>query len=534
MKFSHHPALSEDLRPSLSDSNPDRSGSEEGLTRRGFIAGLATCAVVGFVLSETVFDEEKPQPKDPGDVLVNPEKFSAFIEKFEPIATQLAETEGIPLPYEVFLAVGMHESDSGTSELAEEANNMHGIVAKDGWSGDIYKKPTQEVVTADAVGKLAQEHGKDLKIIDKYQDGRVRVQYPRPFRKYDKPEDSFRDFLGKTYYKKEDGSYRYSDVVAYLKEGGRDPHEVVRMMVDQDKPGELTYATGPEWLNGVNHYIDLVQSITGNSSSDTKPPGTPPKLPDQGPKIGVKLIDFDKLNEPRDKALVERMKSAFGSLSVKEYRQYKENGIEHKWERVKELIGKDGYEKYYNGSPIAVKYLIWHCWAYQVEDGDSGTPKQGPKGNSHTLDPERLIRSWANNSGSSTQFMLPDEKHGGKAWQLSKNPGTRADHIKYGIMDEASAGREDADNSNTIGIEVQADNIYDVEEGQIRELVLWTTNQLLAQKLVTKGMTREQTDDIIKQRVAGHGKNSGVEFGQRYSWPIVQAVQQYVFAAVQA
>lgn len=530
MRFSHHEAPSG--APLLEE--PRSNSSEVGLTRRTFLQGASAAVFLALALNEFVLEDDQPKPKDPGDVLVNPEKATAFVNKFEPIATQLAETEGTPLPYEVFLAVGMHESDSGTSELAEKANNMHGIVAKDEWTGDVYKKPTEEVVAADAVGKLAQEHGEDLKIIGTYEDGRVRVKYPRPFRKYDKPEDSFADFLGKIYYKKEDGSYRYTDVVDYLQKGGRDPHEVVRMMVDQDEPGELAYATGPEWINGVKHYIDLVQTITGNSSSDTKLPGTPPKLPDQGPKIDVGLIDFEKLDEPRDKALIEKMKSAFGSLSVEDYGAYKENGIEQKWGAVKDIIGSEAYNKYYNGAPITVEYIIWHAWASGVADGDQGTPERGPIGNSHKVDPAKLVLSWFNNRKSSTQFILPDTKHGGKVWQLAKNPATKAGHIRDGIMDDASAGREDVGNGNTIGIEIQADSIYDVEEGQFRELILWTTHQLLTQDIVRKGMTREQTDDIIKQKVVGHGKNGGLEFGQKYSWPIVQAVQQYVFAAVQA
>lgn len=537
MNISHHGAPTstplEVPQSTLTESQQSVS-SESGFTRRGFLVAAGAVVAAGLILRNEIFGENKPKPKDPGDVLVNPEKFNAFVKRFEPIATQLAETEGVPLPYEVLLAVGMHESDSGTSELANNANNMHGIVAKDGWTGEIYKKPTEEVVSADTVTKLAQEHGQNLKIIDEYPDGRVRVQYPRPFRKYDKPEDSFADFLGKIYYKNQNGSYRYADVVAYLQKGGRDPHEVVRMMVDQDEPGELIYATGPEWLNGVNHYIDLVQTITGNSSTDTKPSDNPPKLPSNESGIDVNLIDFEELEEPRDKPLIERMKSAFGSLSIQDYIDYKENGVEKKWELVQDLIGRKAYEQYYNGAPITVKYIIWHAWASGVADGDQGTPKRGPIGNSHRVDPAKLVLSWFNNRKSSTQFILPDSKHGGKVWQLAKNPATKAGHIRDGIQDDGSAGREDADNNTTIGIEVQVDSIYDVEEGQIRELVLWTTDQLLTQKIVSKGMTREQTDDIIKQRVVGHGKNGGLEFGQKYSWPIVQAIQQYVFAAVQA
>ncbi len=496
------------------------SNREYGVTRRELL-GLAATATLLIALGARSCDTKTEDTKqDSKDILTNPEKTTKFISDYVEISERLAEDPKMPLPYELFLAVGMHESDSGTSELATKANNMHGIVAKDGWKGDVYPdKMTDEQVAAESVPELQKKYGDQFTVLFTYPDGSVRVQHPRDFRKYKNPEDSFADFQKKIYFQNQDGSYRYADVIGYLNNGGRDPKEVARLMVDSDEPGELRYSTGEEWLGLVVNYIDLVQKITGNVSGDTNPnsPKDEPSLPPEKNAIDVETIDFSELNEPRDKALVQTIKKALKSLTIEDYAKFEQSGIEDRSKYVEELIGPAKYNKYYNGTSITVRYLIWHLWANGVSTSDNETDA-APKGRSHEITLTDQIESWANNSGASTQFMMSDNNPS-EIWQLTRDPATKAGHIRNGVIDGGKKGREDAGNGNTIGIEVQADSIYDVSAEQFKHLILWTTKMLFDQGLIEDGMLRAESDRAIEHSVIGHGKNSGLEFGIKLQKP---------------
>lgn len=517
---------------SPSDTTRNNSG-ESGLTRRSALVLIAGAAgAVALRLHTTRNDEG--QKRDSGDVLVDPDKFREFVGNFQEVSERLAEDGARPIPYEVFLAVGMHESDSGTSLLANEANNMHGIVAKDGWEGQIFEKPTEESVQEATVGQLATEHGDKLKILHTNQDGTVRVMYPRPFRKYESPEDSFADFQNKLYFKNPDGSYRYADVIQYLiQEGGRDPFKVVELMSDLDEEGEARYATGSEWLGGVKNYISMVQGITGNKSVDSGSGPNEPNLPPEQGKIDIDAIDFNGLNQPRDEELINRMKEAMARLDLDSYRTFLETGTLKKWGEVEEIVGKENYRKWYDSDSIVPEYLVLHLWANGVKNGDTGTQEKGPKGSSHKIKIKDQIISWRDNSRASTQFMLGGNTEDGDLWQLSKNPATMTGSVRAGIQDEGARGRENVGNRNTIAIEVQADSIYQVSTAQFEKIILWATQQLLEQGIIDDGITREKSDEIINHALIGHGKNSGIEFGYRYTRPLVQAVQQFVFIAIQ-
>ena len=102
------------------------------------------------------------------------EKLYNFIEKYKDAALKTAtEDTEKPIPYELILAVAAHESAYGTSDKAVHANNFFGIIAKDGWDGEIYEAPTKEEV-----------------------DGKL-VATTRKFRKYNSAEECFVDFRKK-------------------------------------------------------------------------------------------------------------------------------------------------------------------------------------------------------------------------------------------------------------------------------------------------------------------------------------------------
>ncbi|MFN4253879.1 MAG: glucosaminidase domain-containing protein [Saprospiraceae bacterium] len=89
----------------------------------------------------------------------------SYIEKHLPLARQQSLLHGIPVS--IILAQALHESKSGTSKLATEANNHFGIKAFRNWNGPRYKR-------------------KD----DDYVDGQL---VPSEFRKYASVEESYAD-----------------------------------------------------------------------------------------------------------------------------------------------------------------------------------------------------------------------------------------------------------------------------------------------------------------------------------------------------
>lgn len=494
-----------------------------------FIAGVAAGILVErHVLSDNPAEKIKKYfDGHNSDILGDPEKMTSYINEYTDLAIDLSKEEPV-VPFEVYLAVSMHESDSGTSELAQKANNYFGVIAKDGWEGDEYLKPTEEEVDKSELPNLQNQYGSKLAIVKDYGDGRIRVNYPRPFRKYKNAEESFRDFASKLYFKNKNGSYRYVDAVEYLKEGGRDPYVVIEHM-------DGIYATGREWADGVSNYVGLIQEVTGKSSAKSN--DEPKTLPDKSDKIDIDLVDFNGLDQPRDKQLIDNIKSGAKLISADRYHKFAKKGILNKSDYVLETTGDAEFVvAAFNSAEVKMDYIVWHAWALGVGN-DFGTKSAAPKGNSHTVSPENLLNSWknkyrGNNGGSaSANYFLLDDKYDNAVWRLTKRPFSKTWHAGRGIMDDASA-THNVNNSNSIGIEVQADSAYDVQPGQIENLLYFTTKMLIESGKIKKGMTRKAVNNVIEDVVVGHGKTGGAEFGQRITGPLKQILGQLAYIAV--
>lgn len=506
--------------------------------------GAVAAALVGKEVLDRLGNDEGED--DSQDILTDPDKFRAFVGKYTQLAEQLAEEPERPVPYEVFLAVAIHESDSGTSELAEHAHNMFGVVAKDDWKGDVYPKRTEEEVAAADLDALKSEHP-ELEMVADYGDGRLRVAYNRPFRKYDSVEDSFRDFTNKVYFSDNEGAYRYDDVVAYLQSGGRDPYKVTELMSDNDHPGEAQWATGREWREGVQSHISVIQEITGNKSADTDPDGEP-KLPDPETGIDVGEISFEGLDQERDKALVETMKEAFGVASLDRYKDFNAAGITDMSdnmrkklnevvaaEQVGDYLGPDEYYNHVYRADIDPEYFVLHLWAngnIQGLDDPSAIPTGG---NSHEVNLESQILSWYRGNRMANCGYLLSDNDDGDLWRVTPGEFGGTNHVGHGIQDDkGSETHPDVGNSNAIGLEVQADTVYDVSARQFELMVYWCSKMLLDSGVLPRDIAREEADKIVERAVIGHGKAEGLEFGYKYTRPLIQAIQQFVFVAIRA
>jgi hypothetical protein len=471
---------------------------------------------------------------DSNEILIDPNKFEAYIDRFYDTAKKLSEDEDRPIPYEVFLAVSMHESDSGTSELAEEANNYFGIIAKDDWDGAVYDKPTEEEIDTADLDKYKNQKGFKVLEGQNLPAGRSRVRYVRPFRKYDSPEKSFEDFANKLFFKEKDGSYRYKDVVDYLKSGGRDPYVVIDLMSDNDEPGELQYATGSEWNTGVKRYIDLIQDRTGDVSSGRPDSVENVDLPPKIEAINLEELDFSEFLEPREEDLRKIMLEAFDNISHERWSAYRYGGIKKQSEHTRKLTDLEYYQDAYGlGRQVGAAFVVWHLWANGVED--KGDRNSWPSGSSRKASLDDQIKSWYGRyqdgrASASCGYMLGSD---GETWQLVENMFDRTWHVGTGIQDpDARISNPGVDNDNAVGIEVQADSIGNVSVDQFESLIYWTAIMLLESGIIKEGMTREEVNEAVESSVVGHGKNEGLEFGSKYTRPMIQALQQFMFMAI--
>ncbi|MCB0571036.1 MAG: glucosaminidase domain-containing protein [Phaeodactylibacter sp.] len=79
---------------------------------------------------------------DPPSPVSRPENVQLYLKKYKYLSVELSQQTGIPLP--IILAVAGLESNWGSSELAQNANNHFGLKIKEDWSGQEYCFTTQE------------------------------------------------------------------------------------------------------------------------------------------------------------------------------------------------------------------------------------------------------------------------------------------------------------------------------------------------------------------------------------------------------
>jgi hypothetical protein len=157
-------------------------------------------------------------------------------------------------------------------------------------------------------------------------------------------------------------------------------------------------------------------------------------------------------------------------------------------------------------------------------------------GGSENITLKQQLQSWFNSRSASTQWLMSDNDPI-DVWQVAPTKsGNAAWHIASGIKDSGKKGRENASNLNSVGIEVQANNIYNVKEEQFEILVYWAADLLIDSGKINKEMSDAEIDEVVNKMVIGHGQNaeqgedSGLEFGYDYVKPIQDAIKQLVKA----
>jgi hypothetical protein len=135
--------------------------------------------------------------------------------------------------------------------------------------------------------------------------------------------------------------------------------------------------------------------------------------------------------------------------------------------------------------------------------------------------------------------MLSDNRDS-ELWQLTNSQFGGANHAGNGIMDIGEDTHKNLNNKNSIGIEVQADTIFDVSPIQYETLVYWFTQMLIDSGKIKPGLSAEEINRIVDKTVIGHGKNnlgantSGLEFGYKFTRPMIGAISEFAYQAVNA
>lgn len=469
---------------------------------------------------------------------ISPEqlKLYNFCKKHLPDAISASKSDpNKPMLPILLLAMSAHETGFGESELAKNANNFFGVIAKDGWEGEIYEKLTNEFVPENEMTNYEKKPGfkiikdEEGKVI-KDEKGNYKVQYVRPFRKYTDSKASFVDaVVSKIYHQNQDGSYRYQEAVDYLRSGGIDPSRVAELIGPNDK-GRPAWATDINWAKNVQKLINEIDDICIQNKNEKKAESS--ESNESNSVVDVNGINFDELTDQSDKPVIERMKKAFEQVSLERFDNYRTRGITkiNKEEYIAFLNGERGkgrtpsqeYEEAYSKPLESFDYIIFHIMAID--------------GGSENITLRRQLISWFNSRSASTQWLMSDNDPV-DVWQVAPTKsGNQAWHIASGIKDSGRKGRENASNRNSVGIEVQANNIYNVKEEQFEILVYWAADLLIDSGKVNKEMANAEIDEVVNKMVIGHGQNvedgedSGLEFGYDYVKPIQDAIKQLVQA----
>lgn len=436
----------------------------------------------------------------------------------------------------LLLAMSAHETGFGESELAQKANNFFGVIAKDGWEGEVYEKITHEFIPEAELANYENKPGFEIikgedGVIEKDEKGNYKVQYLRPFRKYPNAQSSFMDTVEtKIYHQNLDGGYRYQDAINYLKNGGDDPTQLAELIGPNDE-GRASWATDVKWTDKVQALIEEIEAICIQESVEEKP-----KTENENEinsVIDIEALDFDELTDQTDKPVIERMKKAFQQVSLEKFDKYRSEGITKigRNEYITLLAGQPGkgrtpaehYEDAYSKPIESFDYIILHIMA--IERG------------SEKITLKQQLQSWFNARSASTQWLMSDNIPV-DVWQISPTKSSsQAWHIANGVMDSGRIGRENVSNRNSVGIEVQANDIFDVKTEQYEAILYWAADLLIESGKVNKEMSDAEIDEIINRMVIGHGQNleeadddSGLEFGYDYVRPIQDALKQLIKA----
>lgn len=305
-------------------------------------------------------------------------KLNQFIEQYKPIAQKVANERNIPV--EVMLAQAVLETGYGESELAVQANNFFGMKAKDDWEGEVYIKVTPEEINPEEL-----DNWPDATVIRELSNGRLLINVPQPFRKYETAEHSFVDYGKKII---ESGNYNDAAMV-----GAENPEEYLAKLVDKNGP---PYATDSSYYDKVIRVVNNIRVLEKEESAGVTIPETtefasPESIPD---------------------GIMERINAA--EFTLEGFENFVK-GIDRSY--MEFAASKPAFNNENGLSQKPFEFFTWHFTTLYVNaDGSDTQVKSGQS------DPKRLISSMNNRDGN-TRDNVPGHLDGccGVRWFIDRD-----------------------------------------------------------------------------------------------------------------
>jgi flagellum-specific peptidoglycan hydrolase FlgJ len=161
-----------------------------------------------------------------------------FVSKYGQIALSVEQKYGVP--QNVVLAMAIHESDYGDSELAKNANNFHGLKVNDEWHGDYYEKLTTEVISDDSFSEYDMVGSpRDLG------NSNYEITVIQKFKKFSSVQEGFMGFGD--YLRNRFSGQAYADSFQHT-----DPVRFLNSLFDQNG---AVYATDPAYIEKIDSVL---------------------------------------------------------------------------------------------------------------------------------------------------------------------------------------------------------------------------------------------------------------------------------------
>lgn len=412
---------------------------------------------------------DQPNPNDTyeapnGDV-------REFIDKYKTEALAVEKRYGVPM--ELVLAQAILESGYGSSDLAQKANNFHGLKANNQWNGPTYTKPTEEVVTKDEASRSYPSG----EIIETLADGKVRIKVNAKFKKFASVQEGFLGYGDHLKNRGDRSGKYYADAFET-----KDPREFVKKLVDNRGK---KYATEPLYRQRVTSIIGRVETTLAPDYQALAP------LPKKFGDYPAEQQDFGTPRDPNALLAVPLgSKTKVGELDGNE--EHFEASIQS---LDKANPDKEGYEKFksaFRKNDISAELEAKHPRNF----GDSARPTAAKE-------PDMLALHFTANVPQANHY--DGRKFAGSMVNAGQGTGVQyyinnrneAYILSTRYLDHMLGYRD-----RSFGVEIAASAQADITPGQYEQALYLAAHFLIDKKHITPNSS--DLEETVRRVVRGH------------------------------
>lgn len=248
-----------------------------------------------------------------------------FVAHYGSYAREAEEKYGVP--HEVSLAIASLRSNNGTTKLAEEGFNYHGLPAKKEWQGDAIEHQVKRKIPK----KLLKQYDTVGDVVD-LNKTTVEATVRERYRKYASERDGFFGFVH--YLRQRDGGAAYQDVFKYS-----DPDEFFDAMMDDVGS---KYATSDAYNKKIHTRIAAIKKAEMHEISEI-------------PAIETHARIDTRIAIPKFKSLSHIQRDGFRNTTKN---RSPEEAYEHTMRTVQSVeLSKEGYEEFNKNTYDDASYL---------------------------------------------------------------------------------------------------------------------------------------------------------------------------------